>query len=123
MTEYRKFDLEAAQRGEPIITRDGRKAFFIGMLPDFCVRHKSGHRFCAVIDKCLDPEVFAEEGKYYVSGDFSEHDLFMAPKKRTLWGVILKNAYFEKDYDVKSFYETGSKKNKHGFYKLVDNRQ
>lgn len=69
------FDLEAAKCGEPICTRGGVERFFIGT-------NKRG-------------EIFVEDisGKHYVmfkdgmthTGKPNTLDLFMAPKKRTVW--------------------------------------
>ena len=74
------FDLEAAKRGEPIQTRDGRKAQFVAHVPD-C---SPPHRVIALIE--FSPKI----SDYYETGEYEKDkethsDLFMAPKKRTVW--------------------------------------
>lgn len=76
------FDLEAAKRGEPIVTRDGREAKFIAHVPEATNEYNR--------------VVFLVEGDLYVrptSGlikqktTFSELDLFMAsPPMRSING-------------------------------------
>jgi len=72
------FDLEAAKRGEPIVTRDGREAKFIAYVPevdkDMRVIFRVGKELWSVPDNGK----IREEGKGHV-------DLFMAPKKRIVW--------------------------------------
>ena len=67
------FDLEAAKRGEPLITRDGREAHFKVHCADEVMAVVSGIW-----------RAFTEQGERY-SGGVSTLDLFMAPKKRTVW--------------------------------------
>ena len=74
------FDLEAAKRGEPLVTRDGRKARFIGHVPEAL----SGFRVVVFLEGDGEASDYLESGAYY-EDDPSEHDLFMAPKKRTVW--------------------------------------
>lgn len=72
------FDLDAAARGEPIITRNGQKLIFIGWDPR---NPNEGRRLILRVDG--NPmAIFAyENGR---SND-SALDAFMAPKKRTVW--------------------------------------
>lgn len=70
------FDLEAAKRGESIVTRDGREVKFIAHVPeaepDTQVIYLEGDKLWgARVDGSAIREV--------------SHELFMAPKKRTLW--------------------------------------
>lgn len=75
------FDLAAAKRGEPLVTRDGRKAFFIG--------HDAG----LSADRCVLARIEGKRGAsafdaHGVKFNMDVHigDLFMAPKpKRTCW--------------------------------------
>lgn len=76
----RPFDLEAAKRGEPLVTRDGRPAFFIahdlGAHERYRLLVRLGSGRCAIS--------LRENGR--VSNIDSPADLFMAPKpKRKLW--------------------------------------
>lgn len=56
--EPRPFDLEAAMRGEPIVTRDGRQARFIAHVPEAA---QSG-RVVAMIEGCELPFLYYEDG-------------------------------------------------------------
>jgi len=72
------FDLEAAKRGEPIVCRDGTPAKFIAHVPEAC----PAYRVVVLVDdlvaaKCAD-------GRHWPDSD-SDNDIFMAPKKRTVW--------------------------------------
>ncbi len=72
------FDLEAAKRGEPIVCRDGTPAKFIAYVPEACPA-------CRVVVLVGDFVVAkAVDGRRWpdLSGDT---DIFMAPKKRTVW--------------------------------------
>lgn len=74
------FDLEAAKRGEPLVTRDGRKATFVAHTPQ-----------CAVACRVwVHVEGEASLLGFYENGLMSPRredgwDLFMAPKTRTLY--------------------------------------
>ncbi len=74
------FDLEAAKRGEPIQARDGRKARFIAHLPE-C---SPSARVVALVDGQMYALHFSECGRRSASAT-THVDLFMAPKKRTVW--------------------------------------
>jgi len=80
------FDLEAAKRGEPIVCRDGTPAKFVAHVPEAC----PPQRLVVLIDKniflCL--ESGAGSG---LNEDAS--DLFMAPKKRTVWVNFYHNNF------------------------------
>jgi hypothetical protein len=73
------FDLEAAKRGDPLVTRDGRKAQFIAHAP----KAASMYRVVALIEAEEMPYLFGENG-HFREGSIV-HDLFMAPKKRTVF--------------------------------------
>lgn len=73
------FDLEAAKRGEPIVTRDGRPVKFIAHVPEA----NDGARVVVMFDGEI--ESHWEDGSYYTKSAASRNDLFMAPRKRTVW--------------------------------------
>lgn len=84
------FDLEAAKRGEPIVTRDGRAVSFVAYLPTL---KKACHRVIVTDGdtiQCCD-----ERGNAI---DYGPHDwdLFMAPRKRTVW----VNVYIKEDGSI-----------------------
>lgn len=88
MTQKLKpFDLEAAKRGEPVCTRDGRKAriicfdlkYFAPIVAAIATRHGGE-----------EVEVYNPDGLWIKSDEYPI-DLFMAPKKTTLWLRISKN--------------------------------
>jgi len=73
------FNLEAAKRGEPLVTRDGRKATYVGYVEGI------NYPLVVHIDGNADVNVASKEGRaFHALGD-SLNDLFMAPKKRTVW--------------------------------------
>lgn len=79
------FDLEAAKRGEPIVCRDGTPAKFIAHVPEA----REVHRVIA-LRKGEIMMVF-ENGAYNRNGPEDQDDLFMAPKKRTVWLNLYSN--------------------------------
>ena len=72
------FDLEAAKRGEPIVTRGGEAAKFIAHVPDAEI----GFRVVVMLGGVI--ECYCDDGSYRLSRK-STYDLFMAPRKRTVW--------------------------------------
>ena len=72
------FNLEAAKRGEPIVTRTGVSVQFIAYVPE--ARHSER----IVILCSYGVRVRCESGKT-MEGIENNGDLFMAPKKRTVW--------------------------------------
>lgn len=80
--ERRPFALEAAKRGEPLVTRDGRSAKFVAYVPE-------AEKFSVVafVEGASGVGTFANNGRYHADRcDDSVNDLFMAPKpKRTVW--------------------------------------
>lgn len=74
------FDLEAAKRGEPIQTRDGRPAKFIAHAPDSSYR--SSKVACIVSGNFY---LFCESGTWLEGSSQHANDLFMVSKKRTVW--------------------------------------
>lgn len=72
------FDLEAAKRGDPIVCRDGTPAKFIAHVPE---AHAGGR----VISLVGDVIYFSHESGRQWLDCVRDVDLFMAPKKRTIW--------------------------------------
>lgn len=72
------FDLEAAKRGDPIITRDGREVKFIAYVPE---AKKSDQ---VIVWDHRDITCHYDDGRFS-RYDTSDRDLYMAPKKRTVW--------------------------------------
>lgn len=77
------FNLEAAKKGEPIQTRDGRKAKFIAHVPD----DPPGWRVVAKLDGNGTVTCYGESGAFYISG-CCDDDLFMATKTREAWVAV-----------------------------------
>lgn len=78
------FDLQKALAGEPVITRKGRKVVRIAHFPE---AHEM-HRVVALVEGDLIP-ITHDEGGRNLSYNSTLHDLFMAPKKVTVWVVAL----------------------------------
>jgi len=74
----KRFDLEAAKRGEPIVCRDGTPAKFIAHVPEACPSEK------IVVLVGRHVWTYRESGAWFENGDVGP-DLLMAPKKRTVW--------------------------------------
>lgn len=80
--ERRPFDLEAAKRGEPLVTREGKEAKFIAHVPDARNTEKLLY---------LVGDIVYATGEDGYSFTDDSADLFMAPKpKRTVWA----NTYY-----------------------------
>ena len=96
------FDLEAAKRGEPIQTRDGTPVKFIAHVPEA----KREIRVVVLIDGeivCMN-----EEGSH-TEVLATELDLFMAPRKRTVWvNLYSTESGFSYYYDTKEKADEGS---------------
>ena len=95
------FDLEAAKKGKPVCTRDGRKARII------CFDRKGYNRFPIVAlimndDKESDIYTYRPNGKLDNNGNESDKDLMMLPEKHEGWINIYKT------YDDKFAAMTGS---------------
>ena len=80
------FDLEAAKRGEPIVCRDGTPAKFIAHVPD---AHPTQRLVVLVRDNIFG---YLESGSWTGVND-DDGDLFMAPKKRTVWVNFYHNNF------------------------------
>jgi hypothetical protein len=77
--KMKPFNLEAAKRGDPIRTRDGRPAVFVVHDADAGPYHK----VLARVGNLGSHISYTVDGK--VSDAVSQADLFMAAKKRTVW--------------------------------------
>lgn len=101
------FSLEAAKRGEPIVTRDGREAKFIAHVEEA----KKPYRVVAMIHG--DVKMFHECGSFFQNKTtLSDLDLFMAPKKRTVWVNLYSDGQYElreteKDAESNAFVRFG----------------
>lgn len=81
------FDLEAAKRGEPVCTRDGRKARII------CFDRKTeyGQQILVLAElhnKYEDIYCAEKNGRFFHSDCEHVYDLFMAPKTKKLFIAI-----------------------------------
>lgn len=89
------FDLTRALAGDPVITRDGRQ---VTELHHFKTAKNQNNGVFAIIDG--EAFTFDYNGKYLA---ISSHimDLFMAPKKRTIWvNVYGKYAYCHETKEI-----------------------
>ena len=77
------FNLERARAGEPIVTRNGRKAKFIAYVPDAQLFNE---RVVFLLDHRI--KTTCADGFSYPAHE-NKSDLFMAEKKRTVWVNIL----------------------------------
>ena len=103
------FDLEAAKRGEPIMTRDGREAKFIAHVPEAAAAQQI---------------VYLVEGEIktnWVTGERNKDvryttDLFMAPKKRTVWVNLYSDgeAFYHYTQEEADDLDSGSKEDRIG---------
>lgn len=73
------FDLEAAKAGAPIMCRDGTPAKFIAHVPEA----KPGYRVVVLVGSDTVTVQF-ENGRHWADVE-SYADIFMDPKKRTVW--------------------------------------
>lgn len=81
-SDQETFDLARAMAGEPIVTRDGRKARFVAHVPELTSK---GARVLVLVSGDDHVSYYWETG-FYEQHEQSEYDLFMAPKpKRTVW--------------------------------------
>lgn len=83
----KKFDLERALAGDPVITRDGRKVL---QLVYFSMAEKES-KILALLEIGGSPASFFKDGKY-IAGEEHDVDLFMAHKTKKLWIAISKEA-------------------------------
>lgn len=73
------FDLEKALAGEPVVTRNGARVTKICVFEDV----KDSYPVITSINGRI--RSFTSKGAYVNDDSTSPYDLFMAPKKRTVW--------------------------------------
>jgi hypothetical protein len=89
------FNLERVQAGDPMVTRDGRNAKFGAYNPDVEADQQ------LVVWVGNDVIVSRLDGYHYENGQPpSPYDLFMAPKKRTLWIGVGRNKHFTSEFST-----------------------
>jgi hypothetical protein len=101
------FDLERALAGDPVVTRDGRPVTQLTHFKDVANGHDS---LCGVVDGVICS--WQEHGLYCLSGP-SSTDLFMAPKKRTVWVNLYGDGLCYR-YDSKAEADEASASNRIG---------
>jgi hypothetical protein len=106
------FDLEAAKRGDPIVTRDGRPAKFIAHVPEANACYQVVALFSGLIS------TYAASGHVYSEKNPYDVDLFMAPRKRTVW----VNVYPPEARNFGGSYETEAIANNYASPKRIGNR-
>lgn len=84
------FNLEAALRGEPVVTRGGHKAKIIGYVPE---AQPAFRLVVFVEDNNRIPAVRTESGRVWDDEEMNG-DLFMAAKKRTVWVNLYKDGTY-----------------------------
>lgn len=92
------FDLEAAKRGEPIVTRAGQTVTFIAHVPGA----QPGYQV-VVLNPGRVPVGYHKNGTYSALGLESRKDLFMAPEAPQNPGVTAVKD--KKPFDLKKFKE------------------
>ena len=76
------FNLEAAKRGEPIVTRDGRKAKFVAYVPEV----KDEFKVIVYVEGTMNVLSYCDDGMYYSNCECAT-DLFMySPPMRSING-------------------------------------
>ena len=106
------FDLEAAKRGEPIVTRGGEAAKFIAHVPEANACYQVVALFSGLIS------TYAASGHVYSEKTPYDADLFMAPRKRTVW----VNVYPPEARNFGGSYETEAIANNYASPKRIGNR-
>ena len=85
------FNLEAALRGEPVITRDGRKVHeVIAFSKQEC--NKYPYVVFALYKGAISYSSFTKDGFVNDKNTPSPRDLFMAPRTREGWVPLFRNA-------------------------------
>ena len=79
------FDLEKALAGEPVVTRSGAPVIEIH---HFAKVEDSNSSVYALVDGYV--RSFTKRGAYCL-GVEHEYDMFMAPAKRTMWGIMYRD--------------------------------
>ena len=71
------FDLERAKAGDPIVNRFGEERFFVGI--------GRGDKNLVVCDSEGNLKRLLPNGMYRLDGGEWAEDIFMVPRKRTVW--------------------------------------
>lgn len=72
------FNLTFAKRGDPLISREGTRVKFITHIPD-------AGKYYQVVFLCGDLVYTCSVDGEWGNGGLDSRDIFMAPKKRTVW--------------------------------------
>ncbi len=116
------FNLERALAGDPVVTRDGRKVLWIA----HCSPAKREYQVQALVEGIAYPLSLNADGRYNCYDEY-RHDLFMAPKKRTVWarfyrhedGSILSSEWYDtKEMASKMAPEVSESPNYIGVYQI-----
>lgn len=86
--KMKPFDLEAAKRGEPLVTRDGREAKFIAHVPELGENNR-----VVVLIEGRDAVVSLNENGCFSGSGLYTVDLFMAPVKQKVCTIVYKNPF------------------------------
>ena len=84
LSKLKPFNLEAALKGEKVVTRDGREVTDIAHLPSSML----GYTVVGVLDGNIT--AFTEKGEFCPKTHYLDNDLFMAPKERVVWANLYK---------------------------------
>jgi len=83
----KKFDLEAAKAGAPVVTRSGKKARIL------CFDRESVEYPIVALIGGVSTLSFTETGLYDSFSGSNENDLFMAPQKKEYWVNVYKDRF------------------------------
>lgn len=84
--DLRPFDLEAAKRGEAVVTRSGQSVRFLTHVPEI-----SGCNVMVYVEGSDSIDSVTEQGCYWENRFKDNTDIFMAPKpKKTVWVNLYK---------------------------------
>jgi hypothetical protein len=108
------FNLERALAGDPVVTRHGKP---VTQLTKF--DYDGEYVLRGVLEGNLVG--WLENGCYYSSGEWS-YDLFMAPKKRTVWVNLYGDGWSCYWHDTKAEADEASARNRIGTRNRIGNR-
>lgn len=107
------FNLEAALKGEKVVTRNGQE---VGEIHYF--KNVAGQSMLAVINSRLYH--FAPDGRYFLDDINSSLDLFMAPKKRTVYVNVHRSDYVPSGVGFGTAYSSVEEANKsRGIFQFI----
>jgi hypothetical protein len=99
LTKLKPFDLEAAKRGEPVVTRGGEPVLELHYFETATGKYP----LAAVVGPVT--HVFTADGFYDISKEPHHTDLFMAPRKQTVY----VNLYSKECVVTAAWHETAEK--------------